>query len=125
MSEKQRVADEALLATLGYKQEFQRAFTPLEVFGIAFSIIGLLPSIASVLVYALPNGGASSMVWGWLVASIFILIVGLAMAELGSSQPTSGGLYFWTHSLSSPRCRNLLAWIVGCSSLSLFFCLDL
>ncbi len=24
-------ADEALLATLGYKQEFKRAFTPLEV----------------------------------------------------------------------------------------------
>lgn len=25
-------------------------------------------------------------------------------------------LYFWTHSLSSPRWRNLLAWIVGCAS---------
>lgn len=116
MNEQQRIADEALLATLGYKQEFQRAFTPLEVFGIAFSIIGLLPSIASVLGYALPNGGASSMVWGWLVASVFLVFVGLAMAELASSQPTSGGLYFWTHSLSSPRCRNLLAWIVGYSN---------
>ncbi|KAG0694273.1 hypothetical protein DFH29DRAFT_960834 [Suillus ampliporus] len=57
-------ADEALLAELGYKQEFKRAFTPLEVFGIAFSIIGLLPSIASVLFYAVPNGGPASMVWG-------------------------------------------------------------
>jgi hypothetical protein len=26
-----RQADEALLASLGYKQEFKRAFTPLEV----------------------------------------------------------------------------------------------
>ncbi len=26
-----KAADEALLAELGYKQEFQRAFTPLEV----------------------------------------------------------------------------------------------
>lgn len=26
-----RIADEALLADLGYKQEFKRAFTPLEV----------------------------------------------------------------------------------------------
>ncbi|KAG1851835.1 amino acid permease-domain-containing protein [Suillus subalutaceus] len=106
-------ADEALLAELGYKQEFKRAFTPLEVFGIAFSIIGLLPSIASVLFYAVPNGGPASMVWGWAVASLFILCVGLSMAELGSAAPTSGGLYFWTHALSSPRCRNLLAWIVG------------
>ncbi|KAG2355097.1 amino acid/polyamine transporter I [Suillus spraguei] len=109
-------ADEALLAELGYKQEFKRAFTPSEVFGIAFSIIGLLPSIASVLFYAVPNGGPASMVWGWAVASLFILCVGMSMAELGSAAPTSGGLYFWTHSLSSPRCRNLLAWIVGCKT---------
>ncbi|KIJ18187.1 PF00324 AA_permease [Paxillus involutus ATCC 200175] len=107
------MADEALLAQLGYKQEFKRAFTPLEVFGIAFSIIGLLPSIASVLFYAIPNGGPSAMVWGWAVASIFILCIGMSMAELASAAPTSGGLYFWTHSLSSPRCRNLLSWIVG------------
>ena len=54
------------------------------------------------------------MVWGWLVASIFILFVGMSMAELASWAPTSGGLYFWTYSLSSPRYRNLLCWIVGC-----------
>ncbi|KAF7795154.1 hypothetical protein EIP86_006302 [Pleurotus ostreatoroseus] len=106
-------ADEDLLASLGYKQEFQRAFSGLETFGIAFSIIGLLPSIASVLFYSVPNGGPSAMVWGWAVASIFILFVGMSMAELASAAPTSGGLYFWTHSLSSKRWRNLLAWIVG------------
>ncbi|TCD69005.1 GABA-specific high-affinity permease [Steccherinum ochraceum] len=106
-------ADEELLAALGYKQEFQRAFSGLETFGIAFSIIGLLPSIASVLFYPLSNGGASAMVWGWAVGSFFILLVGISMAELASAAPTSGGLYFWTHSLSSPRWRNLLAWIVG------------
>jgi hypothetical protein len=32
-----RLADEALLASLGYKQEFKRAFTPLEV-GVAASL---------------------------------------------------------------------------------------
>ncbi|KAJ7777507.1 amino acid/polyamine transporter I [Mycena maculata] len=108
-----RLADEQLLAQLGYKQEFKRAFTPLEVFGIAFSIIGLLPSIASVLFYSLPNGGGPGMVWGWAVASFFILCVGMSMAELASAAPTSGGLYFWTYSLSSPRWRNLLCWLVG------------
>ncbi|KAL4246862.1 Amino Acid-Polyamine-Organocation Transporter [Abortiporus biennis] len=106
-------ADEELLASLGYKQEFKRAFSGIETFGIAFSIIGLLPSIASVLFYSVPNGGPSAMVWGWAVASIFILFVGMAMGELASAAPTSGGLYFWTFTLSSPRWRNLLAWIVG------------
>jgi amino acid transporter len=92
MQDNHRQADEALLASLGYKQEFRREFTPLEVFGIAFSIIGLLPSIASVLVYALPNGGPAAMVWGWAVASIGVLLVGMSMAELASAAPTSGGV---------------------------------
>ncbi|KAG2050419.1 amino acid transporter [Suillus hirtellus] len=107
---------EEILAKLGYKQEFHRAFTPLEVFGVAFSYIGLLPSIASVLFYAVPNGGPLAMVWGWAIASGFIMCIGLAMAELASAAPTSGGLYYWTYSLASPWCRNFLAWIVGYSN---------
>ena len=82
-----QTSDEALLAELGYKQEFKREFTSLEVslpssllgrreipsliehlrdqvFGVAFSIIGLLPSIASVLFNAIPIGGPVAMVWG-------------------------------------------------------------
>ena len=37
--------DEALLASLGYKQEFKRDFSPLQVFGLGFSIIGVVPSV--------------------------------------------------------------------------------
>jgi hypothetical protein len=55
--------DDALLATLGYKAELKREFTALEVFGLAFSIIGLLPSIASTLVYSMPAGGPVGMVY--------------------------------------------------------------
>lgn len=106
-------ADVRLLAQLGYKQEFKRDFKPLEVFGVAFSIIGLTPSIASVLFYSIPNGGGPAMVWGWLVASAFVLCVGMSMAELASAMPTSGGLYFWTYAFASPRWRKILCWIVG------------
>ncbi|OJA10262.1 hypothetical protein AZE42_08921 [Rhizopogon vesiculosus] len=109
----QQSADEAILAKLGYKQELRRAFTPLEMFGVAFSYIGVASSIASVLFYAMPNGGPVAMVWGWAFSLFFIMCIGLAMAELASSAPTSGGLYYWTHSLASPRCRNFLSWIVG------------
>ncbi|KAF9507561.1 hypothetical protein BS47DRAFT_1303851 [Hydnum rufescens UP504] len=105
--------DEEILARLGYMQEFKRAFSAFEVFGVSFSIIGLFPSIVSVLIYAVPNGGPSAMVWGWFVSSLFILCIGISMAELASAAPTSGGLYFWTHSLSSPRYKNVLAWVVG------------
>lgn len=36
--------------------------------------------------------GPSAMVWGWAVGSVFILFVGMSMAELGSAAPTSGGV---------------------------------
>ncbi|KAF2461947.1 amino acid permease-domain-containing protein [Lineolata rhizophorae] len=107
--------DEAYLARLGYKQELRRNFRMIEVFGIAFSIMGLLPSIASTLAYSLPAGPVG-MVWGWFVASAFIFVIGLAMADLGSAMPTSGGLYWWTHFFASPRTRNPLSFLVGYSN---------
>ncbi|KAL8801465.1 MAG: hypothetical protein Q9182_004431 [Xanthomendoza sp. 2 TL-2023] len=107
--------DAAVLAKLGYKQELRRSFSMLEVFGIAFSIMGLLPSIASTLAYSIPAGPVG-MVWGWFLASGFIFIVGLAMADLGSAMPTSGGLYWWTHFFSSSATRNPLSFLVGYSN---------
>lgn len=44
--ESETKTDEGLLASLGYKQELRRTFTPFEVFGLGFSIIGLVPSVA-------------------------------------------------------------------------------
>ncbi|MCJ1464532.1 GABA-specific high-affinity permease [Pseudocyphellaria aurata] len=116
--------DAAVLAGLGYKQELRRNFSMIEVFGIAFSIMGLLPSIASTLTYSIPAGPAG-MVWGWFLASGLIFIVGLAMvffsgtidgADLASAMPTSGGLYWWTHFFSSPATRNPLSFLVGYSN---------
>ncbi|KAK7716926.1 GABA-specific high-affinity permease [Diaporthe eres] len=67
-------ADAELLAKMGYKQELKRNFSTLEVFGIAFSIMGLLPSIASTLAFSLPAGPAG-MVWSWFLASGCIFVV--------------------------------------------------
>ncbi|TXT04323.1 hypothetical protein VHUM_04210 [Vanrija humicola] len=108
--------DDARLEDLGYKPELKRAFSRLEVFGVAFSIMGVVPSIASVIFYNLPYGGPVGMVWGWVVAAVLIGTVGLAMGDLASSMPTSGGLYYWTHRLSPPKYRNFLAWLVGYNS---------
>ncbi|KAJ8494727.1 hypothetical protein ONZ45_g13133 [Pleurotus djamor] len=105
--------DEALLASLGYKQEFKRDFSPLQVFGLGFSIIGVVPSVCSVLPYAIPYGGTVAMVWGWATCSFFLMFIALAVAEMSSSAPTSGGLYYWTFKYSPRKSRRLLAWIVG------------
>jgi hypothetical protein len=54
--------DMELLATLGYKQELRRHYSTTQIFAVAFSIMGLLPSIASTLSFTLPAGPVG-MVW--------------------------------------------------------------
>lgn len=78
--------------------------------------MGVVPSIASTIFSNLPYGGPVGMIWGWVVAASLIMTVGLAMGDLASSMPTSGGLYFWTHRLAPPKYRNFLAWLVGYNS---------
>ncbi|KAF3480934.1 GABA permease [Arthroderma uncinatum] len=91
--------DQELLAVMGYKQELRRHYSTLQVFAIAFSIMGLLPSIASTLSFSLPAGPAA-MVW----------------ADLSSALPTSGGLYWWTHHFAADKWKNPLSFLVGYSN---------
>ncbi|SCU77312.1 LAME_0A00628g1_1 [Lachancea meyersii CBS 8951] len=107
--------DRELLAEIGYKQELQRHFSTVQVFGVAFSIMGLLPSIASVLAIAY-GGGTVSLVWGWLICGFFILLEGLAMSELASAIPTSGGLYYYTYHYAPEKYKSLLSFIIGNSN---------
>ncbi|KAJ5948758.1 GABA-specific permease [Penicillium verhagenii] len=101
--------------TLGYKQELRRHYSTVQIFAVAFSIMGLLPSIASTLSFSMPAGPVG-MVWGWLVASCFIFIVSLAMADMASAMPTAGGLYFWTHYYAAEKWKNPLSFVVGYSN---------
>ncbi|KAJ3758082.1 amino acid/polyamine transporter I [Lentinula raphanica] len=105
--------DQEVLNRLGYKEEFKRDFSRIQLFGLSFSIVGVVQSIAAVLLYSIPYGGPVGMVWGWFTCCFFLTFVGMAMAELGSAAPTAGGLYYWTFKFSSPRYRKLLSWLIG------------
>lgn len=107
--------DEDLLAEIGYKQELKRKFSTFQIFGIAYSIMGILPSVASLLGTALTAGPAGA-IWSWMVASIFILTVGIAMSELASAIPTSGGLYYWTFYYAPEAWRVPLSFVIGLSN---------
>ncbi|XP_042482727.1 amino-acid permease BAT1 homolog [Macadamia integrifolia] len=53
------------------------------------------------------------MVYGWPIAGFFTLIVGLSMAEICSSFPTSGGLYYWSAKLSGYYWGPFASWLTG------------
>ncbi|KAJ5805037.1 hypothetical protein N7474_010924 [Penicillium riverlandense] len=109
-------ADERVIVALGYKQEFKREFSLWTTFCVSFAVLGLLPSFASTLYYGMGYAGTAGMVWGWIIAMIFIQCVAMGMAELCSAMPTSGGLYYAAAVLAPPKYGPFAAWITGWSS---------
>ncbi|KAF8966775.1 APC amino acid permease [Flammula alnicola] len=105
--------DEAELARMGYKQELKRELSVMQNFGVSFSIISVITGIPSLFLYGLNTGGPAVMVWGWIVVACFTMLVGLAMAEICSAHPTSGGPYFWAAMLSRKQNAPLASWITG------------
>jgi amino acid transporter len=109
-------ADEEVLAALGYKPEFKREFGLFSTFCVSFAVLGLLPSFASTLFYGMGYAGTGGMTWGWIVAMIGVQSVAMSMAELCSSMPTSGGLYYAAAVLAPPGWGPIAAWITGWSN---------
>lgn len=101
---------EKRLNELGYKQELRREMTLFKTLAISFSTMtlftGITPLYGSSLLYA----GPASLVWGWVVVSFFTWFVGIAMAEICSSFPTTGSLYFWAAHLAGPKWGPFASW---------------
>ncbi|CUM67377.1 uncharacterized protein PRCAT00005071001 [Priceomyces carsonii] len=108
--------DEKKLVGLGYNQEFKRELNFVSTFAIAFSVIGILPSIESSLIYGIGYIGLPGITWGWLIAASGVISISLSMAELASSTPTSGGLYYSAFMLSPKGWGPFLSWVTGWSN---------
>ena len=85
----------------------------LSNFAFSFSIISVLTGITTLYNTGLTFGGPATMTFGWFVAGAFTMAVGLSMAEICSSFPTSGGLYYWSARLSGKRWAPFASWITG------------
>ncbi|KAG2200098.1 hypothetical protein INT46_006477 [Mucor plumbeus] len=105
--------DAAKLNELGYKQELKRELSSFGNYGLALSVVCISSGLTSLFLYGLNTGGPVVMVWGWVVVSIFTMMVALSMAEISSAYPTSGGLYWWAARLSSKRYAPFTSWMTG------------
>lgn len=105
--------DEDRLAQFGYKQELRRDWGLAHNFGVSFSIISVITGITTLFSYGLNTGGPGVMSVGWILVSFFTMLVAIAMAEIVSAIPTSGGPYFWAAMLAPPRWSPFAAWMTG------------
>jgi len=104
--------DERRLHELGYAQELMRRMSGFSNFAVSFTIISILSGCLTLYYFGMEEGGPAIIVWGWPIVGIFTLLVGLSMAEVCSSFPTAGGLYYWAAKLA-PRRGPAWSWFTG------------
>jgi amino acid transporter len=105
-------SDAEFLAELGYEQELHRGMSGFSSFAVSFSIISILAGCITTYYLAMDAGGPVAINIGWPVVGLFVLCVGLAMAEICSCFPTAGGLYWWAGKLATKNERQW-AWYTG------------
>lgn len=98
-------------------------------FGVAFSNISILTGISSLFQYGLMTGGPVIMLWSWPIVTLFTLMIGLCLAEICSSYPHSGGVYYWSFHLckSSQHAAFwswMTAWLNICATISMIAAVD-
>ena len=99
------------LHKLGYAQQLFREMGGFSNFAISFSIISILTGAVLLYGYGLKFAGPIINTVGWPVVSLFTLCVAASMAEIASSYPTAGGLYFWAYRLGGKTWAWATAWL--------------
>ena len=104
--------DDARLHQLGYAQELRRSLSAFSNFAVSFTIISILSGCLTLYGTGMNTGGPVAMIWGWPLVGLFVVLIGLGMAEVCSSYPTAGGLYYWAAKLA-PRNGAAWSWFTG------------
>ncbi len=99
--------DRQRLHEMGYAQELLRRMSGFSNFAVSFTIISILSGCLTLYGFGMRAGGPVVMAIGWPLVGLLVTLVGLSMAEVCSSYPTAGGLYYWSAKLAK---RNAPAW---------------
>ena len=82
------------------------------IFAVSFTIISILSGCLTLFGYGMFVGGPAPSAYGWPLVGILVTFVALAMAEICSSYPTAGGLYYWAAKIA-PKNGPAWAWFSG------------
>ncbi|KAJ5612022.1 hypothetical protein N7510_005216 [Penicillium lagena] len=100
-----------LAKIVGYEQQMVRRWSLQKVIGMVIA-----------------EGGPAAALYGFLFVSTFTFCVAASIAELISAYPTSGGPFYWTARVASPKyarflsmltgTANCMSWICACASIA-------
>eukprot|EP00347_Sterkiella_histriomuscorum_P009672 403340314 len=96
-----------------YKQELHRGLNSFMSFSISFTNVACISSLAMMIDFGLVTGGPVIMLYGWITVSIFTMIVASSMAEICSTYPVAGSVYYWAGALASPEWAPVASYLCG------------
>jgi amino acid transporter len=105
--------DTQRLHEMGYAQELKRGMGAFSNFAVSFTIISILSGCLTLFGFGMVIGGPASSAYGWPLVGIMVTFVALAMAEVCSSFPTAGGLYYWSAKLAPGKSGPAWSWMTG------------
>ena len=101
------------MQSLGYKSELYRGFNAFMSFTMVFTSVGVICSNALVFNYGMNTGGPVMLTWGWIIGSIFTMMIAMCLAEITSTYPVSGSTYHWAGILAKREHAGIASFICG------------
>ncbi|KAH8694582.1 amino acid/polyamine transporter I [Ilyonectria robusta] len=97
----------------GHKDQLARQYGLVGLTGIAVTVNNAWVVLGSSISVSILNGGPPGVIYGLMVALAYYTLIGLSLAELASSFPTSGGVYHWATLAAGPKWGRMAGFFAG------------
>ena len=94
--EEEEARDVDFLRKMGYTQSLYRGLSPLMSISLGYNVISVLVSITVFFDNAMKTGGSTTIIWSWILGSVFTILTSLSLAEICSVYPSAGSVYHWS-----------------------------
>jgi amino acid transporter len=82
-------------------------------FAVCFTNAAIVPSVFLQMEFGFKTGGPVVMLYGWLLVGLFTIITGAVMAEICSTYPVAGSVYYWSGALADRKRAPFASYITG------------
>ncbi|KFA46122.1 hypothetical protein S40293_03779 [Stachybotrys chartarum IBT 40293] len=97
----------------GHADQLHRQYGLVGLAGTAITVNNAWVVLGSSISISLLNGGPPGLIYGLVVAVFYYSFIGMSLAELASSFPTSGGVYHWATLAAGPRWGRVVGFFAG------------
>ncbi|RSM08331.1 hypothetical protein CEP52_004719 [Fusarium oligoseptatum] len=97
----------------GHTDQLTRQYGLVGLTGIAVTVNNAWVVLGSSISVSILNGGPSGVLYGLIVAVFYYTFIGLSLAELSSSFPTSAGVYHWATLAAGPKWGRITGFFAG------------